>query len=1003
MSRSEEITRHFYEWERFGRGWLVAPFPVSIEPPFYPHLDSDPSASAIDDGREHTFLSLLVEKTLKLFSSSPVKALPTPQENAARDPYPLEKRNGLIEFQILLPPSLSLSMETFEQFLLSLSYCDHPVAFEIIGVHETVHIQFTVDESDAESVFRQFKAHFPDALITPTTDVLNGLYEDSTGCEPVVVEFGLSKEFMLPLRAVRNFGNDPLVALIGSICELNEGEIAVFQTIFQPARNAWTESILRSVTAPDGTPLFVNAPELVSQARQKVSSPLYAAVVRIAARAETPERLLQILKIMAGALTQFTDPLGNELIPLRNDEYDAAAHEQDFLFRRSRRLGMLLNSDELVSLVHWPTPAVREKSLSRSTKKTKAAPDISLNHELLLGENLHAGNMKLVTLAPAQRTKHMHVVGASGTGKSTFLLNMILQDIDAGHGLAVLDPHGDLIDQVLRRIPETRIDDVVLVDPADEEFPIGFNILSAHSTLEKNLLASDLGAVFQRFSTSWGDQMTSVLGNAILAFLESTRGGTLPDLRRFLIEPGFRAEFLETVNDSEVVYYWKKEFPLLSGRPQASILTRLDTFLRPKPIRHMVAQKENKLDFAGMMDGKKIFLAKLSQGLLGVENSYLLGSLLVSKFHQLAMGRQAIEESQRANFWLYIDEFQNFVTPSMASILSGARKYRLGLVLAHQELQQLQSRDADVCSAVLSNAYTRVCFRLGDADARELAKGFSTFDAADLQSLGTGEAICRIEQAGFDFNVKTQMLLALQNEESAEKKHALIVEQSRKKFATPRTEVEATLHAGHDQLQSAEASSTKRKRFETEKESEKVETPIEAVPVKRATPGKGGQLHKFVQQMIRQWGVDAGFRVSVEKKIGDGNETVDVVLERDSLSIACEISVTTPIEYEMGNLGKCLNMGFTHVLVISSEQAKLASLREAAESAFGEAALSVVTFLAPQEVFTFLKSKGEGSMGAVGGYNVKVLHNLRNGPVRTAKNQTLDDLLLSVVQRDVRR
>ena len=229
----------------------------------------------------------------------------------------------------------------------------------------------------------------------------------------------------------------------------------------------------------------------------------------------------------------------------------------------------------------------------------------------------------------------------------------------------------------------------MLLDPSDEAYPVGFNILSAHSELERNLLASDLVSVFRRLSTSFGDQMTTVLGNAILAFLESSEGGTLADLRRFLVEPGFRERFLATVRDPEIVYYWQKEFPLLTGKPQGPILTRLDTFLRPKVIRHMVSQKENRLDFAAIMNGRKILLAKLSQGLIGEENSYLLGTLIVSKLNQIATSRQNMAAAERTPFYLYIDEFHNFVTPSLAAILVGARKYNLGLILAHQELQQL--------------------------------------------------------------------------------------------------------------------------------------------------------------------------------------------------------------------------------------------------------------------------------------------------------------------------
>src|SRR5207302_1234934 len=170
-----------------------------------------------------------------------------------------------------------------------------------------------------------------------------------------------------------------------------------------------------------------------------------------------------------------------------------------------------------------------------------------------------------VRLTPEQRVRHCHIVGASGTGKSTLLFNLIRQDIENGQGVAVLDPHGDLVDRILGVIPPERIHDVVLVDPSDEDYSVGFNFLSAHSDLEKNLLASDLVSVFERLSTTWGDQMGSVLNNALMAFLESSRPGTLADLRRFLIEPAFRSDFLKSVGDPDLVYYWQKVFPQLSG------------------------------------------------------------------------------------------------------------------------------------------------------------------------------------------------------------------------------------------------------------------------------------------------------------------------------------------------------------------------------------------------------------------------------------------------------
>ncbi len=503
--------------------------------------------------------------------------------------------------------------------------------------------------------------------------------------------------------------------------------------------------------------------------------PLYAAVVRIAVKSQSYEGAVAIARDLAGSLRVFAHPQGNALIPLNNDDYPFYDHVEDVLRRQSRRSGMLLNSDELIGFVHFPSSAVRSQALERDTGKTKVAPAIARNSKgMLLGTNVHFGESTPVRLTPEQRVQHMHVIGASGTGKSTLLFNLIRQNIENGEGVAVLDPHGDLVEQILGIIPPGRTNDVVLIDPSDEQYSVGFNILSAHSDLEKNLLASDLISVFQRLSTSWGDQMGIVLQNAILAFLESDQSGTLADLRRFLIEPVFRERFLTTVRDPDIVYYWRKSFAQLSGNKSIGpVLTRLETFLAPKPIRYMVTQRENRLDFGDIMDSGKIFLAKLPHGQMGKENAFLLGSLLVAKFQQLAMGRQAQRIESRRPFYLYIDEFQNFITPSMAEILSGARKYRLGLVLAHQELHHLD-RDRDVASAVLSNPYTRIVFRVGDGDAKKFAEGFSFFEAKDLQNLETGQAICRVERANGDFNLSVSMPELPSGAEAAERRKEVI-------------------------------------------------------------------------------------------------------------------------------------------------------------------------------------------------------------------------------------
>jgi hypothetical protein len=363
-------------------------------------------------------------------------------------------------------------------------------------------------------VYQQIQAFFPAAILREESAFLAGRWQE-TSSSTVLVDFGLSREFVLPLRTCGNFDVDPLIAFVAALGNTNADELGILQIIFTATAHPWSESIMRAVTNEDGRPFFSNFPDMLRQAGQKAGEPLLAAVVRIAARGASEERAWEIARNVGGALKQFAEPAANEFVPLTDDEYPDADHEDDFLARVSRRSGMLLNVVELASLVHLPSASVRSPQFVRIARQTRAAPPSSVGEGFLLGENTHAARTVTVTLSPEARARHMHVIGASGTGKSTLLLRMIMQDIEDGNGLAVLDPHGDLIEQILGRIPAARVPDVVLLDPSDEDYPVGFNILRAHSELEKTLLSSDLVAAFRRLSTSWGDQMTSVLGNAI--------------------------------------------------------------------------------------------------------------------------------------------------------------------------------------------------------------------------------------------------------------------------------------------------------------------------------------------------------------------------------------------------------------------------------------------------------------------------------------------------------
>ena len=710
---------------------------------------------------------------------------------------------------------------------------------------------------------------------------------------------------------------------------------------------------------------------------------LFGVTMRVMGVGHSEENALHISNMVGSAFGRLYFSEWNSLIKL-NPPIDFATHVQDFLYRESHQVGMLLNSRELATVVHLPGDTIASQKLERDTRKTKVSPAISEGHKLVLGLNEHQGKEKLVTVSSEQRLRHTHLIGATGTGKSTLLHSMIVDDIRQENGVAVLDPHGDLIESILAYIPVQRHRDVIVIDPSDGEYPVGFNILSAHSEIEKDILSSDLVSVFKRLSTSWGDQMNSVFANAILAILESKEGGTLIDLRRFLVEKSFRDTYLKTVSDPSVVYYWQKEFPLLKSGSVGPILTRLDTFLRPKLIRNMVAQKKG-LDFENILDTQKILLIKLSQGLIGTENSYLLGTFFVTKIYQAAMARQIQSKGDRKDFFLYVDEFQNFITPSMSLILSGARKYHLGLILAHQDMTQLNKYDTELASSVVSNAGTRICFRLGDTDAKRFAAGFSYFDAEDLENLNTGQAIARIERPENDFSLSTFPQPYIEPERAASNMEAVIA-LSRETYGTPKEEVESQLASLLDSLQEVKEEVPAPK-------PEKKEVPIKAKPAEpnefpvkytqeEISQKKEESQHRYLQTLIKKMAEARGYKALLEELTPDGKGRVDVHLERNTKRIAVEICNTTEPDWEVHNIQKCAEAGYDLIVACSNEKKTLENIRKKVETILNTAIQSKLVYFEPEALFQYLDqelAKEASTEVRTKGYRVKVEYSAVSG------------------------
>ncbi|KAB2879093.1 type IV secretion system DNA-binding domain-containing protein [bacterium] len=745
---------------------------------------------------------------------------------------------------------------------------------------------------------------------------------------------------------------------------------------------------MRAVSDCRGGCFFADAPEMLFLAKEKIMKPLFAVVVRVIGTGQTNKSAWDKVKNLSSALGIMNLPQSNGLIPLTNEGYDNAKHKQDVVSRETHRSGMILNSDELISLVHLPSSSIRSEKLRRLVKKTKKAPQVSMGNSLMLGENIHQGKSLEVSLSPELRVKHIHICGSTGSGKSHLLLNLIIHDMERGEGLAVLDPHGDLVDEIISHVPENRIKDIILFDPGNPEYTIGLNILEAQTETDRNVIASDLVAAFKRLSTSWGDQMSAVFGNAVQAFVENEKIGSLLDLRMFLINKEYRETFLETVRDEEIRYFWKNEYPLLKGNTLASILTRLDTFFRPKIIRRIIEKREG-LDFKQIINEKKIFIAKLSHGLIGKENSSLLGSLLVSKIHQAVLSRQT--ESHRSNFWLYIDEFQDFITPTMSAVLSGARKFNLGLILAHQGLRQLWDADTELAHSVITNAGTRVYFRLSEFDAEKVQEGFSYFTKKDFLSLGVGEAICRIDNSENDFNLRTHAFNSL-SQNDVENKSRKILNLMRERYGhRPKT-------AQYDQIE------TKRNEPILPVVSHKEVSNSEEVDFHKTTLVDDSKVseHRYLQTLIKRIAEERGYRAVIEEPTEDGRGRVDVGLEKDGVKIACEISITTNAEHEVQNIKKCLVAGYGVVILCAYKKLKLKRIQELASELLTQSDQKKALFFEPDALIDYLDSSAESEAKhekRIKGYRVRVEHNLVEENERTSKRESIAKVVLDSMRR----
>jgi hypothetical protein len=679
-------------------------------------------------------------------------------------------------------PDDEATLQKAHQFLLSCTALRRPVAFQVLGLgpqplykgltdasdilearreartpsgwtEPRITVQFIAHRSDIENLEHQLVAHYPNSAVAVrhelnrTSDVLpsHDLMHD-IGYGRTLALTGTYDE---PLATLRNLDNDPLNVAVAAMEHQERYEWALLQVLFLRSEKPWAETLRTALQNPYRSNEYFFTDVSESQLNKKFSSPLFAVSVRIAAlKQATWQHLL-------GWAQQFATGT-QELTSLKSDE-----NYSDFGFSLMAgctfQPGILLNVDELASLVHLPSSTIHSERLRRINTRTRPVQAAKAEvGSVILGENIHRGQRKVARIPAELRSRHCYIAGASGTGKSTLLLNMIVQDIEDGEGVGVLDPHGDLISAVLPRIPRHRVDDVILFDATDQQYPFALNILSAADTQERERIVSETLMSLERyFPDSWGPRLERILTFAIHTVLSVDPSATLNDVERMMIDDEYRRSIITRTTVPRFRLFWDDEFNKLPKNAVDPVLNKLSPFLLNDTVKHIVCQRRCAVEFDQVLNKQKILLVNLSTGLLTEKIANILGSFVVTKIVNAAFRRATLPHSARRPWYLYIDEFQNFMNTSVGfeRILAEARKYNLCLAgLANQYVGQLSH---SVRQALFGNIGVMVAFRLGVEDANLVAKEMGVFEAPELMNLEVGQAIARAGGSKTAYNLVT--------------------------------------------------------------------------------------------------------------------------------------------------------------------------------------------------------------------------------------------------------
>lgn len=756
------------------------------------------------------------------------------------------KREKLQEFkltflQIKLPPDNEIEVKAAEHmfsnlmgfkkgFWQSMFSGEYRISFEIVSKKDGIGFYVVVPDEIVTIVEKQINAAYPSAEI----DIVNPHEVWDRGEVTQVAELKLAGPAYYPIKGYEDLKNDSLSSITSSMSKLSEDEVIAVQYVIQPAPDRWRFIGRRYVSS---TQTKAADPEkkvhidtaFLEGIEKKINQPGFYAKIRLVSISKDKITCQNHINNLKSAFEQFTDVKYNKFALKSGMFMNQKRIVDDFIFRKIRvkniNIPMLdvqlyldtaiLNTVELATVFHFPNKDIATPNIQWLTARKAFAPSNIPTEGLYLGKNSFRGVEKRIFMNREDRTRHFYIIGQTGTGKSVSLMFMALQDIMRGEGVAIIDPHGTDIDKLLTQIPEERIDDVILFDAADIERPMGINLLEAHSEEEKHMLINAFIALLYKLYDPnkqgiMGPQLERAIRNVMLTAMEDPQA-TMVDVLRLLIDDTYVQKFIPLIKDPLVKRYWTDEQAKTSanrkGEMMGYFVSKFDRLVTEKLMRNIVGQPKSAFNFEEIMAKKKILLIDLAKGKIGEENSNFLGLLLVPRILSAALGRhKLIGKEEFPDFYLYVDEFQNFATPDFATILSEARKYKLNLIVAHQFVAQLTD---DIKNAIFGNVGTMCVYRVGTEDAEFLEPYFDPpFTKRDIANLAVGNSYTRLLVNGhptppFSLSVDFNEVNAFPKRPEVAQK---IRELSRMKYGVPVHEVEEfiNLRAGLNETEEPE-------------------------------------------------------------------------------------------------------------------------------------------------------------------------------------------------------